>query len=394
MVFLLEVKDLIYILAVFMGFVTGTVLVIFGIRKRKSNVLIGFSYLSISYAVFLAFLISSGYHVLFPSLYRTGNIGALIFAPLAFIYIRQVLENRALKAWDLLHFIPSLVYFVDFFPIYFFTSLAEKAELIRSEIENPSVFVYFNQSRFFPPNFYTIARTLLIFIYWGASAQVIFRFGRSIHVSENKFGKEWILWMKFYLGSNLLLFVPFFIFSRYVDSKIGYDLIHFTGAIVIFLNSLIVLFFPKVLYSMDEVDLILAKTENSFPAAKEDSSPLNEEKIGEIENKLQMAIGNDKVYLKNGLTISDLSKHADIPTYLLTIYLNQILGTTFSEYINQKRVEECCRLIEDGNFKHLTLEGLGNSCGFNNRNSFITSFKKYVGTTPSEFVKSKTNPMN
>lgn len=388
MVFSLEIKDLIYILAVFMGFVTGIVLLIFGIRKRKPNVMIGLSYLSLSYAVFLAFLISSGYHVLFPALYRTGNIAALIFAPMAFLYIRQVLENRPLKYWDILHFLPGLVFFIDFFPIFFLTSLVEKVELIRSEIENPSVFVYFNQSRFFPPNFYTIARTLLIFVYWAASVQVIFRFGRSFRSKENNFGKEWILWMKIYLGSNLLLFVPFFIFSRFVDSKIGYDLIHFTGAIVIFLNSLIVLFFPKVLYGLDKADFLLPKTEKTKPEIKEDPSPLHGEKTEEIREKLLVAIEKDKVYLQNGLTISDLSKHVEIPTYLLTIYLNQNLGTTFSEFINQKRVEESCRLIEDGTYKHLTLEGVGLSCGFNNRNSFISSFKKYMGKTPSEFTKS------
>jgi len=148
------------------------------------------------------------------------------------------------------------------------------------------------------------------------------------------------------------------------------------------------MFFPKVLYGLDEPEISYPKIDPQKAVSKEDTSPLTLEKAAEIQNKLHQAIETEKIYLQNGLTISELSKHTEIPTYLLTIYLNQNLGTTFSEFINQKRVEECCRLIENGTYKHLTLEGLGISCGFNNRNSFISSFKKYKGKTPSEFTKS------
>ncbi len=394
MVFSLEIKDLIYILAVFIGFVTGTVLVIFGIRKKKENILIGASYLCISYAVFLAFLIYSGYHILFPGLYRTGNIPALLFAPLVYTYVRIVIENKDLKPIDLLHLLPALIYFLDFFPVFFFTTLAEKGNLINSEINNPSIYAYFNQSRFFPQNFYTIFRTILILGYWVASARIILKFGKAFQSQPNNFGKEWILWMKTYLGGNLLLFVPFFVFSRFTTSEVGYDLIHFSGAIVVFINSLMVMFFPKVLYGLDEPEISYSKIDPHKAANKEDISPLTIEKAAEIQNKLYQAIETEKIYLKNGLTISELSKHTQIPTYLLTIYLNQNLGTTFSEFINQKRVEECCGLIENGTYKHLTLEGLGISCGFNNRNSFIASFKKYKGKTPSEFSKSNEKPVS
>ncbi|TFV97738.1 AraC family transcriptional regulator [Algoriphagus kandeliae] len=388
MQFSFEIKDLIYLGSIFLGFITGTVLLIFGFKKKKANILIGLSYLTISYAVFLVFLISSGYHVHFPQLYRTGNIAGLIFAPLSYLYIRQIIEDRPLKLVDILHFVPALIFIIDFFPILFLIPVEEKIALIQSEIDDPAVFVYFNQSRFFPPNFYTYARTLLILAYWVASVFILFRFGKTFEKKKNAFGKEWIVWMKTFLISNLLLFVPFLLLSRIVDSQLGFDLLHFSAAIVILINSIMVLFFPKVLYGLDEFDFILSQEKELQENEKQESHTLTPEKIKTIEKNLHRVIEEEKVFLQNGLTISELAQKAEIPNYLLTIYLNQVIGVSFTDYINKKRVDECCSRIKNGDLQHITLEGLGISCGFNNRNSFISSFKKYMGITPSVFSKS------
>ncbi|MCS5489526.1 helix-turn-helix domain-containing protein [Algoriphagus limi] len=388
MQFSLEIKDLIYLGSIFLGFITGTVLLIFGFKKKKANILIGLSYLTISYGVFLVFLISSGYHIYLPQIYRTGNIAGLLFAPLSYLYIRQIIEDRPVKLVDILHLVPALLFIIDFFPILFLIPIEEKIALIQSEIDDPAVFVYFNQSRFFPPNFYTYARTLLILAYWVASVVILFRFGKTFEEKKNAFGKEWIIWMKTFLISNLLLFVPFLLLSRIVDSQLGFDLLHFSGAIVILINSIMVLFFPKVLYGLDEFDFILNQEKEINDKDKEESHILTPDKIQLIEMNLERVIEAEKVFLQNGLTISELAQKADIPNYLLTIYLNQILGVSFSDFINEKRVEECCKKIKEGKLQQVTLEGLGISCGFNNRNSFIAAFKKYKGMTPSAFTKS------
>ena len=90
---------------------------------------------------------------------------------------------------------------------------------------------------------------------------------------------------------------------------------------------------------------------------------------------------------EKGYTINELAKDVQIPAYLLTQYINRKLETNFSDLINQERIEECCQLMESGEYKHLTLEGLADKCGFNNRNSFSVAFKKFKGVTPSQFQK-------
>lgn len=383
-------KDLFYLGSNLIGFLIGVLLIFYGVKKNKANVLIGLSFIFITYAVFLGFLIDSGYHIELPILYRTGNIAGLLFAPLAFLYIRQVVENRNVSVSDFYHFIPTLIYVVDFFPILFLTSMEEKRILIESEIQNPMVFVYFNQSRFFPSNFYTMGRTLLLVIYWFFSIRLINRFGKIAVDKSRTFGKEWILWMKIFIYSELLLFVPFFIFGRFVSTSIGFDLIHLTGAFVILASGVAILFFPKVLYGFNEFEYLL--DEQKEKPKPESSEFLTSEKESQIQTRLSHVLKQEKKHLQKGYTINDLAKDAQIPAYLLTHFINRKLETNFSDLINQERIEECCKCMGSGEYRHLTLEGLADQCGFRNRNSFSVAFKKFKGVTPSQYQKDQSLP--
>ena len=382
MEFVLSIKDLIYLSAILLGFVTSIILILFSLRQRRTNLLLGFSFLTLSYAIALAFLINSGYHALLPSLYRTGNIAALSFMPLFYLYIFKETKNEGFRLIDLIHFLPLIIYLIDFFPILFFTSLEEKNHLIQSEIDNPAVFVYFNQSRFFPPNFYTLGRTFLIMVYWIFSLRLLHNEQKLVSLGKSHLSKEWVIWVKTYVYGVTILFLPFFALYNISNSQLSYDLIHFTGALFILGNSIIILFFPKILYGIQE--------EKTSEKIKENGNlePLSGSKVKEIEEKMKEVMEVSKKFLEQGYNINDMARDVGIPAYLLTQYINRNLGVSFSELINRKRIEECCDKISRGDHKLMTLEGLAMECGFNNRNSFITSFKRYKDATPSQYLKS------
>ncbi|TDQ19689.1 AraC family transcriptional regulator [Algoriphagus boseongensis] len=385
MEFVLGLKDLIYLGSIFIGFLTSAVLIFYAQKRQKSNILIGFSFLAISYGIILAFLISSGYHVFIPQLYRTGNIAGLLFAPLSYLYIRNTAKKQKLAWTDFIHFLPAIIYTIDFFPILFLTSVEEKARLIQSEIADPSVFVYFNQSRFFPPNFYTLGRTILIGVYWLFSFRILQQYSKSQKESGSTFGKEWTLWMKIYISCHILLFLPFFILYQIADSQLYFELIHFTGALVILTNSITILFFPKVLYGLSDSPIEYGGNQKS--QKDENPEPIPEEKAQFIQQQLELVLDQNQKFLEKGYSINDLANDSSVPSYLLTQYLNRNLDISFSDLINKKRIEACCAKISSGEFGHLTLEALAEDCGFNNRNSFIASFKKFKGCTPSQFSK-------
>ncbi len=385
---ILDWKDLLYILSIFIGLLIGFILIFYGYKKNRDNILIGLSYVLLSYAVFLAFLIYSGYHTSFPQLYRTGNIAALSFAPLAYLYIHKIGSCEALKKTDLIHLIPVVVYIIDFFPTLFLTSSAEKAALIDAEILDPLLFVHFNQSRFFPSFFYTLGRTILIFLYWLLSVRILFRASEKMKEWNAGFGKEWLSWMRVYTFCMMLLFLPYVILSQFARSEILFDLLHLTGALLLLLSGIAVFFYPKVLYGLKEMSL--SDPEISSRASGTTTYKITPDKEKLIQNQLNEQLIKNKKFLLKQYSITDLARDTSVPLYLLTKYINKNLNTNFSDLVNQHRVDACKILMTSQEYQQLTLDGIADRCGFNNRNSFYKAFKKNTGKTPAQYQKTLT----
>ena len=364
---LLNFKDLSYLVSIILGLQVSFVLFFFGIKKVRTNLLLAFSIFFKTYGIFLASLISSGAMVYFPELYRTGNLAGLLFAPFLYLYIRQVVYQNSLSYLDLIHLIPFLIFFVDFLPVYVLNP-ADKLELILSEIENPAQFTNFNQSRFFPSNFHGVFRTVLMTFYWILSFRIIFQNRKQFSKTKNQFGSIWQKWISFYLFLLMFSFLPYFLIGMNSDPMFAFDLIHFSVALVTIFAGVALLFFPKILYGIDEFEFIKNEQEE---VDENMGKHLSSEKVKELGDKINESLKKDKVFLIKGYSLGDLSKDTAIPSYLLTIYINKYLNCTFSDLINNARVEESIKMIEEGYLEQKTFEGIADSCGFNNRNSLI-----------------------
>ena len=215
----LDWKNTLYLASQFTGLLIGALVITFGFRKNKANLLLGFSFLFLTQGVFLAWLISSGQMVRFPQIYRTGNIGGLLFAPLMYLYIRRVIRNKPLSWIDLIHAIPALMYIVDYAPV-LLLPLEEKANLIAMEIADPATFTSFNQSRFFPGNFHGLFRTVLISIYWILSVRLVSKYQTNMSGTKEVFGRKWVIWMKIYLAFELIIFLPFYLAHSYISPQL------------------------------------------------------------------------------------------------------------------------------------------------------------------------------
>lgn len=373
--------NLFFLFSLFIGLLVGMVLIYFGFQKNRHNILLGINFLLLTYMSLIVWLITSGYYFHFPSLYRSGNLVAFLFMPLMFLYIRMVLTGREITSKDLFHLFPVLVYIVDFWPVFMLDNV-EKQLLIQSEISNPVLFTTYTQSRFFSFDFYTPFRSVVLAFYWILSVVLVWA---NIKKQDSKvFAKEWFVWIKIFLGLEFLIFFPFLFLFWAIHPLTNFFLIHLTIVIITLITGFVLVFFPKILYGMDQPLF----EEQSFKSKPEKNENLSEQKSAEIESKLDVVLNRDKKFLQHGYSIHSLSADTDIPVYLLTLYINHHLKTNFSDLINQKRIAESCKLIESGKFEHLSLVGLAEMSGFNNRNSFTLAFQKFKNVSPSAYIKS------
>src|ERR1700754_2081838 len=135
------------------------------------------------------------------------------------------------------------------------------------------------------------------------------------------------------------------------------------------------------------------------PVQERDAAPcysyyLTPDKIDCIANVLKRFMLDQKPFLRTGYCIRELANEIRVPAYQVSAYINQQLGMNFNDYFNWFRVRHCQDLMQKGLVNRLNLRGLAFRCGFNNRNTLTTAFKKFTGITPSEYSRSvsQSNP--
>lgn len=84
------------------------------------------------------------------------------------------------------------------------------------------------------------------------------------------------------------------------------------------------------------------------------------------------------------------AKQRDVSTVIKVMY-----RSNFNRLLNEYRIKEAMRRIgEESSYGNLTIEGLANSVGIKSRTTFITSFKRVTGLTPSEYIKIEKSTKN
>src|SRR5688572_3101799 len=123
------------------------------------------------------------------------------------------------------------------------------------------------------------------------------------------------------------------------------------------------------------------KKENTFVIHYRKNDP------GSIEHRLKELMTEKKPFLHGGYHIKELAAELQIPVHQLSAFLNQELGMHFSDHINKYRIDHCIEIINTNLSGRPNLQQLSKICGFNNRSSFTTAFKKFTGQKPFDYIK-------
>jgi len=120
---------------------------------------------------------------------------------------------------------------------------------------------------------------------------------------------------------------------------------------------------------------------------KYDRSSLNFQKAQELGETVLALLHNEKLYLENGLSLTQLSERLTIPSHHLSQILSENLKLSFYDLINQLRIEHSKTLLMKKSKAPQGILDIAFESGFNNKSSFNSAFKKYTGLTPTEFRK-------
>ena len=104
-----------------------------------------------------------------------------------------------------------------------------------------------------------------------------------------------------------------------------------------------------------------------------------------IDNNLVKALNENLVFLNPNLNIKQLARDIGTNEKYLSQLINKKYKTSYSNFINEFRVNYAKKLLLNVEYENYTLQSIGSMSGFKSKSSFNLTFKKISGFTPTDF---------
>ena len=114
---------------------------------------------------------------------------------------------------------------------------------------------------------------------------------------------------------------------------------------------------------------------------------LDQNQSKELMKSMNQYMEKYKPYLNPDYSMADFSEGIGLSGHLISEVTNGLMKQNFFDYVNNYRIEEFKKLLEDPEKKTDKIMFLAYDAGFNSKTTFNTAFKKFTGQTPSEYRK-------
>ena len=113
--------------------------------------------------------------------------------------------------------------------------------------------------------------------------------------------------------------------------------------------------------------------------AEQEVPSLPEEEDFKVAEKIRSLLVGTGLAKDSGLTLSRLSRRAGLPMRTVSSAINRVHGRNVSQYINDVRVAEACRLLRDD---EISITQAIYASGFQTKSNFNREFMRVTGKTP------------
>ena len=126
---------------------------------------------------------------------------------------------------------------------------------------------------------------------------------------------------------------------------------------------------------------------------QEDSAPkyqsqLDQESKDRLFERIKNVMDDIAIICKPDFSLQQLAIQVGSNYKYVSQVVNERYGKSFKQVLNEQRVREACRILNDPNQSaHLTIEAIAANLGFNSRSNFTVTFKRITGISPSDFMK-------
>ncbi len=356
-------------------------LLIFTKRDRSTHDQILVAWMIINAILLFSFYYDFNYDSRqYEGLQLVGMVLPPAAAPILYFYVCSLVRSRPFRLRKYLyHFIPFV--FLAGSMLYFYYNLNPEQSLVVDD-----GFIQIIGIDAFQMRHYGIIMAFFSFIYPVISLYLLFRHKQSL---TNKFSNLQGVNMDWLRNWIILSFIGFWLSFILIWSGafhwITFETSFKSVASLITLNIAIIGFYGLKQTSIFTDTPLVKAEETSISEDKYQRSSLTKEESKAFLEKLKSFMDSEKPYLESQLSLESLAFKLGLTKHDLSQVINEQLGINFFTFVNQYRITEFKRLIQEPKNAHLTMLGLALDSGFNSKSSFNGVFKKLEGITPSAY---------
>lgn len=348
-------------------------------KVNKARILLGI-FMLINFLFYLgtAFYFLGWWHT-YAHYDPVSDFSKLSFFPLYYLYIRLLTVDKNWNPAYLFHFLPAFAYGMTTLIAHYVYHDVSHENSEQDFIDNLFSLNIWNQ-----PLVYVIVLERIFF-----ALQLIFYviFSVRLIITHHQRVRNFYS----YMGDKDIQWVSLLLYSFLGAALIGF-LFNLTGRSVLLSESGFLLI-PSVLCTV--LIFVIGYVGNAQNQVVMEIRP---EKEGEsdpgigltgqmlsLQEKLEKLFQEDKIFLRPELTIWDVSMELATNRTYVSQLINDNYGMNFSRFVNQYRVEQAKELLKNREMDHLSLESIGEQCGFGTLNNFIRVFRLFENTTPGKY---------
>lgn len=147
-------------------------------------------------------------------------------------------------------------------------------------------------------------------------------------------------------------------------------------------------YYPLYLLWIATMIVFTVKAETMPAAAPLALKPLLPAALKQKATWLKQMVREHHYYLDPDLSLTSLAEKLEMTVHELSRILNTVLKKSFSDFINEYRVREVSRKMQDTAYNHLTLLGIAYESGFNSQTNFTRVLKQLTGKSPLDYKNS------
>jgi len=307
----------------------------------------------------------------------------LLIMPALYLFVKaSVYRDFKLKISSLLHLVPMIIVNVSLIPIYFWP-LIKNPELDWNILSENPTFI----------KIIYIAIHVQILIYFLFIFRMLLRYRNILLENYSSPKLENYKWLIQF--SSILLILDLIATIKNIFRFGDNEFIFYVFLIIVDILIVVFIFWlvikalkkPELFIGVNSITILVNEMIDDNKE-KEQSEQVDETSAyKEIINKLENHMKVNEPFMDSSLSVYDLAKQINVPSRDLSIAINHNLNKHFFDYVNEYRIKKAMEIFKNTNDDKLTVLEVLYEVGFNSKSSFNTAFKKFTGTTPSEFKR-------